>query len=245
MISNTHDLVIETNKTKLTTCKLFLFAVTAGEHVAVHPPGGAPSHPRNRHGSGHLHTDGGDRSFQSGGGTDSGLQVQVVEAVGGTLHGTDQCGCLQLLINAPPPPHPFIQWNQNPTVALAEDDDLHVGQHNQLHRHLRCSQHSGPQTGEWSFTARRLLLRWLLTFDLEMVSLRAGPWTSRPEGLRRRRPLTESHSTQKTSSTTMMMMMTTTTWSDLKWSKTPTFVFLFFYIFKLFLYFVCFIHSSR
>lgn len=105
MISNTHDLVTEVNTTKSklpANCLLYYTfithpsrranssTVTAGEHVAVHPPGGAPSHPRNCHGSGHLHTDGGDRSFQSGGGTDSGHQVQVVDAVGGTLHGTEQ-----------------------------------------------------------------------------------------------------------------------------------------------------------
>lgn len=60
--------------------------MTPGEHVAIHPPGGAPGHPRNSHGSGHLHTDGGDRSVQPGGGTDSGHQVQVVDAASGTLH---------------------------------------------------------------------------------------------------------------------------------------------------------------
>lgn len=63
--------------------------LTPGEHVAIHPPGGAPGNPRNSHGSGHLHTDGGDRSFQSGGGTDSGHQIQVVVDVGGTLHSTE------------------------------------------------------------------------------------------------------------------------------------------------------------
>ena len=40
------------------------------------------------------------------------------------------------------------QWNKDSIVALAEDDDLHVGQHHQLHRHLSAAQHCRPQTGE-------------------------------------------------------------------------------------------------
>lgn len=32
-------------------------------------------------------------------------------------------------------------------MALAEDDDLHVGQHRQLHRHLSAAQRGGPPTG--------------------------------------------------------------------------------------------------
>lgn len=42
------------------------------------------------------------------------------------------------------------QWNKNSVVALAEDDDLHVGQHHQLHCHLSGAQHFRPQTGQTS-----------------------------------------------------------------------------------------------
>lgn len=33
-------------------------------------------------------------------------------------------------------------------MALAEDDDLLVGQRHQLHRHLSAAQHCRPQTGQ-------------------------------------------------------------------------------------------------
>lgn len=41
-----------------------------------------------------------------------------------------------------------LQWNKDTFMALAEDDDLHVGQHHQLHRHLRAAQHCWSQTGQ-------------------------------------------------------------------------------------------------
>lgn len=33
-------------------------------------------------------------------------------------------------------------------MALAKDDDLHVGQHHLLHHHLSAAEHSGLPTGE-------------------------------------------------------------------------------------------------
>lgn len=45
--------------------------------MAVYSPGGASGHAGNRHGSGHLHTDGGNRHIQPGCGADFGHQVQV------------------------------------------------------------------------------------------------------------------------------------------------------------------------
>lgn len=33
-------------------------------------------------------------------------------------------------------------------MAVAEDDDLHVGQHHLLHRHLRAAERGRPPTGE-------------------------------------------------------------------------------------------------
>lgn len=58
------------------TC--FLLRLCAvGEHVAFHPTGGASSHTGHCDGIGHIHTDDWHRRFQSGGGTDTGHQVQV------------------------------------------------------------------------------------------------------------------------------------------------------------------------
>lgn len=50
---------------------------TQGEHVAVHPPGGASGHSGNSHGSGHLDSDGWNWCVQPGCWADSGHQVQV------------------------------------------------------------------------------------------------------------------------------------------------------------------------
>jgi len=52
-------------------------SIVLGEHVAFYPTGGASSHTGHCDGIGHIHTDDRHRHFQSGGGTDTGHQVQV------------------------------------------------------------------------------------------------------------------------------------------------------------------------
>lgn len=56
-------------------------------------------------------------------------------------------------------------------MALAADDDLHVGQHHRLHHHLGAAQRRRPQTGQ---TSLRLLVYHFIYVRLQSADVRTG-----------------------------------------------------------------------